>query len=656
MVNLLWNFIKKLYKSIWFFPIILFVLVIVLTTLRVSGSSIGVYNQFFYGSEQDENLLFGRPRIIRSDEWIVSTQMAIAQENNNYETRNNNIGAGQDMSLIYDIPYRDWSTLFKPQNLSFFVLPFEYAFAFRWWFMAYLLVMGAYFFILRFLPGMYLLAIIIALSLFLSPFVQWWYIHATLGCLAYSFFVMLAFTKISDAKNNRNRILWGGVLAYSLVCFILIFYPPFQIPCGIVMLAFCLGYLADQSSGEKNALKPTLLVTVASVAVALSISTLFVVQRQSTVSAIRNSSYPGHRTVESGGYDFTQPFVGHLALVFQSDRRASNFVNGGVTTNQSEASGFVLAALLLLPIMLLKIIKSSREFPRKTIFFIIGALVVFISWLYLPGLDFIGKITLLNRVPGNRLIIGLGLINFILLACFIAFYAKAGQKTSRSQAILYSLALLVACIVLNFYIYHRYTGLITGLEVLLLALPLPIFSYLFLAQKFKLAAGCLLVLSVLSTFYVNPLYRGVGVVRSSEILQSIKRLSAQYPGAWVTENSMTENFALMVGANTFSGVYLYPQPDVWDDMDNVDVETYSRYAHVSFVFDRDTERTTPTSISLSAPDNFKVTTEPCSDFLRMKSVTYLLVTERLAEDEPCISEVTKTVYPEITFYAYRLAH
>jgi Na+/melibiose symporter-like transporter len=58
-------------KSIWLFPIICTIIILLLTAFKISGSSIGVYNTILYGSNhKDSSLVLNKPREIRSDEWV----------------------------------------------------------------------------------------------------------------------------------------------------------------------------------------------------------------------------------------------------------------------------------------------------------------------------------------------------------------------------------------------------------------------------------------------------------------------------------------------------------------------------------------------------------------------------------------------------------
>ena len=77
-----------------------------LTIFKISGTSIGIYHNYFYGKSPDSALLANKPRQIRSDEWLVNTQMIRAQSMSNYNETNKDIGNGQDMSLILDVTYK----------------------------------------------------------------------------------------------------------------------------------------------------------------------------------------------------------------------------------------------------------------------------------------------------------------------------------------------------------------------------------------------------------------------------------------------------------------------------------------------------------------------------------------------------------------------
>ena len=110
----------------WAFPLILLVIVAVLSGMRLSGSSVGIYHQLLYGADaHDPNLVANSPQTIRSDEWRVNTPLIVSQWRLSYPRFNKNVGTGQDMSVVVDVPYKEWSVAFRPQHWPFFVLPLE---------------------------------------------------------------------------------------------------------------------------------------------------------------------------------------------------------------------------------------------------------------------------------------------------------------------------------------------------------------------------------------------------------------------------------------------------------------------------------------------------------------------------------------------------
>ena len=120
----------KRVKPVWIFPIIITVCLGAATVGKLSGSSFGPYYDTFLTGSATPRLIAGSTQPIRSDEWLVVTQFTIAQEKAGYPLINHNLGSGKNMSLVTDAPYKEWSVIFKPQNLAFFAMPFENAFAF----------------------------------------------------------------------------------------------------------------------------------------------------------------------------------------------------------------------------------------------------------------------------------------------------------------------------------------------------------------------------------------------------------------------------------------------------------------------------------------------------------------------------------------------
>lgn len=650
--------LMQLYKSIWFFPTVAFLVMIILVSLKISGSSVGVYNQIYYGANYDDpNLILNKPRMIRSDEWLTNTQMTIAQDSAGNPRINNSIGDGQDMTVVLDVPTKDWSTLFKPHNWAFFVLSVEYAFALKWWLLSYLLLMSCYFFVLKLLPGKRLIAALIAVSLLFSAFIQWWYQYITLAPIYYALFILITFMSFFD-KNSRKSIFLKLILqSYLLTSFALILYPPFQIPVAIVTAAFALGYALDSKHPRKKVFRLVLLQLIPIFVTVIAMAVFFTT-RSSVISTIQNTAYPGERNILSGGYDLPHLLSGNLAFLFQFTSRSNNYVilEKGIY-NQSETSTFFPLYILLLIPSLIMIIYDYRHKLRLSRALIAVNIIglLFIVRLFVPLFDSFYKATYLHTVPHSRLLIGFGLINLFVLTLFIKRLQKGEIKFKKKipLALLYAFLCLGLLIAIGLQTQHRFPTFMNVPFMLLLSIPLPIFIYLLLKKRVVLALIVLTLFTIGSSAGVHPLYRGLSPVLNSNISNEIKRINSENPGKWATEELFWENYPAMFAANSLSGTYAYPQFGNWEKIKNTEMSTYNRYAHVLFDFDRDKNTTIDTSIKLVGGDNFEVVTEVCSDYAAEMDITYIIVTKELDRSDSCITPIKTVVDGYVTFSIYQ---
>lgn len=283
--------------KLFIFPLLLLLLVSVLAAFKIHGSSIGNWNRWFYGQEyKDPNLIFGQPRWIRTDEWHVSTPLTVSQAEAHFEDTNHLFLARQKLVLT-DSPVKSWAA-FEPQNWAFFLLPVEQAFAFRWCFNAFLLAVAVYFLTMALTEQNILVSSIAAIAFVYSPFIQWWYSTAAkeiaaFGILTFLFFIYLV--------NNLSRPLLGWVyallFAYFGICFILTFYPPFQIPVAIIFSLAGMGYILSKRKeiGRNKKWRFLLGTTFLSLAAIGVVLILFYSSNGDAIQAMAHTSYPGSR-------------------------------------------------------------------------------------------------------------------------------------------------------------------------------------------------------------------------------------------------------------------------------------------------------------------------------------------------------------------------
>lgn len=641
-------------KSIWLFPAILTLILIFFTAFRISGTSVGTYRQILYGDQaKDPALLIGQPEPIRSDEWLVGTQMTVAQAKVDYPRINPNIGGGEDVSIMNDVPYKEWSAIFRPQNLLFFVIPLENAFALKWWLIGYLLIISSYFFILTLLPGRKLLAIFLSTALFFSAFVQWWYLYGTLGPLYYTFFIAIAVMYLCRLKQRWKKLALSAVLAYLFVCFALVLYPPFQIPAGLVLSAFTAGYLIQNYSklGRRQTIQNLLYILGAGL-VAIMVVAAFIFTRLDVVKTINSTAYPGIRSIQSGGFHLDHFLASQLGHQFLSrENTAGYLIDDKSASNQSETSNFLLIIpFLLVPALLL----VYREYRHKQsidwpLLILCLLFIVFLFEIFMPSFTQVSKLLLLNKVGAYRLLIGVGILNILMFVLVVRNLSKNKFFFPRKLLIVYSLLVLAVQLWVSLHA-SSFDSFISMKGVILFSLPIPLIVYLLLSKRYVLAAFTYMMFSIFIALGVNPLYRGLSTLTRDPLITAIETIGAKSNKTWIASGGYLENTAIMSGEKSLSGVYAYPQIGLWSDIPGVPKLIYNRYAHVGFEISDD--KASPTTLNLVTPGSFVVKTYGCSDFLRKKDVGFLITTAVLGG--PC-TKLEKTIpYPLTTIYIYKL--
>ena len=643
-------------------PLVLLVILLILTALKISGTSIGVYHTKFYGEEsKDPYLIYGHPRLIRSDEFLVNTQMAIIQSENGFSRINPTQGEGKDVSVVLDTPYWEWSTLFKPQNFSFFVMPLEYAFAFKWWLLLFSLIASAYYFFLKLLNGKKIyIAIAGALLIGCSPFVFWWYQAGTTLTLTYGFILLiLSINLIQKAKNNldapfklnKEVAIKTALLAYVFVSFILILYPPFQIPVALVIAFLFVGYCLQNITFKKwkqvwRFLIPFLLAFL----MGTLICGTFVATRYDTFKAISNTAYPGKREVASGKDEFSKRLlVPYLQPQLQRESKGTQYF-----LNQSEASMFLISSLIIFipSAALLAWLYYKRHIFEWTLAALIAVNGLFLAHMFLPLPSIFTKLFLLHLVPQQRLLIGLGFagtITLIYMAMLIQKYIQIKKdRHIYSFAVVYTLALFAIGTWAGVSIAELYPKFISNLYLILTLNAIFCLGILsFLVTKIRLGLGILALFSLLSVVYVHPLYVGLGdIIHNNSITTTIQKVSSPQSTWGVVDGTYINNFPQIAGRTSISGVEFYPNNNFWAKyVGQKNQDIYNRYAHITL-------SDTPETITLLQSDLIKVSMR--CDKPIIQKIDYILSTKPLFMT--CVSPLQEVVYPASRYYIYEIKH
>ena len=403
---------KKNYKYI-IYPSLVILLVLLLSILKINGSSVDMFREVVFTEESntdeiDTDSLFGRPRAIRSDQYLVNLPMIISQDINNEPTINKDIGEGTNL-ITQNIPSRNIFALFRPTLFAYyFTNNTAFSFSFHWWAEIGLLLISTYLLLLQLTKKNLWISIGGSLLFVMTPFTQWW--NQT-NMITWISFGLLFFLNILKEKDWRINILYGLGLSYSIVTFVLFLYPAFQVSVTYIALGIAIGYLISEWEEIKGNLKLSTPTLVLSVILASSFLLLFIKEYRDVISIISNTVYPGARFITAGGGDRNLLFNGFYNILLQRDSNIAPF------GNQSESSNFFL---LFPPLLVWMIYKNVGLFRKKKkldwIAICLSLILMFFTMYYfLPLPSIVSKVSLMYLIPHQRLLIGFGFGSYILM-------------------------------------------------------------------------------------------------------------------------------------------------------------------------------------------------------------------------------------------------
>jgi hypothetical protein len=651
-------------KSIYAFPVGLFILVLVLSGLKIHGSSVGMFNEHLYGENyKDSSLLFGRPRAIRSDEWLSNTPMTVSQSYNNFPVVNKDVGpgdnAGHDMTVVKDFPTKSWESIFKPQNWGFFVVPIENAFAYRWLILSFLLIISVYFFVLELFPGRRDLAILLAGVLYFTPFLHWWYLYTSFGSVFYTLFALIFLMRLHKSKSHKAKIAWASGITFVGVGLALILYPPFQLSAALAGAFFYVGWVLHHFNLRKKVDRLRLIKDLSYIGVALAIAVAFLyayyTQHKEVIRAIMDSEHPGARRVFSGDRNwayFVHEFSSQLQYRLQFPRAGLTYY-----ANQSESANFILFAPFLMVPSWYIIFKDWRKKlkPDYPIILLNVLLVLLLVRQHIPHTDILFKPFALNRVPNYRLLLGIGVGQFLLLVSYYRRNISDIFKSKYEQGFLALVALSAfgSFLWTGMYTAKHYSKFISNRwEVILAALVMSGIVYMII-RGWRLGLLALVVFSAFSVVIINPVYRGLGPLLTTPVAKEIQRVSDRTDLWAVMEDIRFENVALSSGRPSMTALYSYPRKDLWKplDRDGVNQTIYNRSAHVVFFNKPQLKQSQLIKLAIN---KFGVLLNPCSDYPKEIGLDFMLTTMPI--DSKCAKHVSTVPYPAVTFYIYKLEY
>ena len=325
----------------WWFPSLVVVAFAVAVVLGLSGSSVA---QLEPEAQRDDTLV-GSSRPIRSDEWAVRTPFVVGQEERGLGV-DAPVGVGDhNATVLYDLPTSDWSMLFRPHLWGYVVLPIDQAFAFDWWALSLVLLLGTYALVLV-ITRSWRWAALAAVALWASPFFHWWYLSITLATVGYAAAMIAAALVAIRSRDRRRRLVASAAAVWFGGCFAVLLYPPFQVPTIIVLGLWALGAEWGSPTWTHRVRRRAAIATLAAIGVGIGgVVAAFAATRADAISAIANTAYPGTRRIAGGDGSVNMLSSAWFGWNFLTEPEA---LRSRVFANESEASSFVMLGLFLL--------------------------------------------------------------------------------------------------------------------------------------------------------------------------------------------------------------------------------------------------------------------------------------------------------------------
>lgn len=559
------NFLATIWQK-YPFEGFVFIIFILYTALCLSPSSYGlVLNMFGFSGE---GLLWGTPRSIRSDEWAVWTPYFQSVVNNDFSRFNSLSLYQEDFRGFSALPIYDWGIFFKPLLWPFLIFKPAYAFSIHHALVMVAFILGWKHLIDRLLPTTqkYCISALFALLLFFSGFVQTWWttLGPVIALTPWLFITLLWCEKISWKK---AIVFWYVSVAWILSHT----YPPVIISSVYVACVLALCFRPALINIK------SILALSLSGALALAICYFYL---QDGIHVMASTVYPGQRISHAGELPWQiwlSAFIPYITHSYYQPLLDSNICEISVISS-------------LLPTMALVFINySSLNTSHKKIAAIFIATIIIMSlWMLGPFPQLLAKALLLDRVPGPRLLWGLGLsINIFALYML----ASASIKLTLTRATIFFVVIL-CYYSLSTYMFDLSFGKKSAIELLapLAIIFLAIYAKRNMIDNSRKLAALLVVAAGINVIYFsafNPAQSAKPIfsLKNSSALEDLKSLQQDHPKDWLVVSGYPGAVLQGLGLNAITHVLMMPKLEffqsLFPDMEAQQFNNvFNRYAHI----------------------------------------------------------------------------
>ncbi|GAA4408211.1 hypothetical protein GCM10023187_29760 [Nibrella viscosa] len=428
------------------------------------------------------------------------------------------------------------------------------------------------------------------------------------------------------SRNTRTIIISALLGIECLMMFLLLLYPPYQVPFGYFLLICAAGLLIRKGAWgqirEKGMVK---LGTAAAGLIVVGLILFFYYRdAKSTYEVLANTVYPGKRS-ELGGTGFIAHwFVEFYSWWLTDTKHPQNWLN---ICELSHTLNFI-------PIVL---IGSGYLFVKEKrvdyLLILLGAFLIFnLIWILVGFPEWLAKITLYNTSPTRRTQIPFGLASVVFTIVYIDFAVKRQQFTNATLTAVVAVLAAVTVYFVNSYLqestnnFFRFNQLLVS-SLLFIILNILLFSGTGIPYKFS-AFAAIVLLVILPNFKVNPVNKGLGAITEHPLYQTVRGIHQTDPKArWVViGNQYISYMVSATGVDLLSGLKGIPDFPTLHTLDPSMKQdsAYNRYAHTAYYSYIDGTGSDTVVFRNNFEDAYSVGIDPCSPKLKALNVRYFI--------------------------------
>lgn len=562
--------------------------IVLLTVLRISGSSVALWAVSLGDGQPFNGTLWGIPRPIRSDEWATFTPISFSQSYTGYSAVSDIIHAAPtNVTLINAYPSWALATLFRPFLWGFMLLGGEFGLAFFWSARLVVLCLVSYEFARLLTRDNCWLAAAYAMLVAFAPAIQWWFaVNAIVEMFVFGQLLILLFAAYLRTGSTARRWLLALAMAYCATGYALVLYPAWQITmffafaaCGIGVLADWVGVVrAGQNGGMRITTRGAAAAAIPLLAAVLASCILVGLvcwMARDAFSAIMHTSYPGARQ-ETGG--------GGLSALMNFASSPFTALDGSIAP-QNEPEQAVFYSLFPLGLVLAGLSLRRRRDPM--VIALMAVDVVLIAFQVFGFPHWLARATLLFVVPTSRVKLAATFIDMLLIIRVISQNGKEKRRFIPYLDVVMALVFAGAATLLNERLTQVSYGIVLiALMVLFATLAaIPVFRAMLSGMAVERYVAATSVFIMVAGLCVNPIQHKADALTQSPTVAMVKDALQGEPlnqVKLVTDHPFTGQAMVGNGIPTISAVNSIPALDRWGKVDPQGKyrDVYNRYAYV----------------------------------------------------------------------------